>query len=114
MLLFNRSELYTLVWDKPLKKIAESYRVDPTRLANMCDEYDIPRPLPGHWQKIEYGKPVERPALADDRFRLDEPVVVVRATARPPIVRKRRHRNESRFAAVRTEPTSPENKGMES
>lgn len=82
MLQINRSELYTLVWDKPLKRIAESYGVDAIRLANACDEFDIPRPLPGYWQKIEYGKPVEQPALENHRFRPDEPVTVVRAPAR--------------------------------
>lgn len=71
-----------------MNRIAAAYAVDAIRLANTCDEYDIPRPPLGYWQKLQYGKPVERPTLGNGRFPMSESVVVYtgrasRQTIRP-------------------------------
>lgn len=65
-----------------MKRIAAVYAVDAIRLANTCDQYDIPRPPPGYWQKLQYGKLVEKPALGNVSFPADEIVVV--STRLPP------------------------------
>lgn len=76
MLRLSRSELYELVWENPLNRIAAAYRVDAIGLAKTCDEYDVPRPPPGYWQKLEYGKPVQQPPLDSGDFAFDEVVIV--------------------------------------
>lgn len=65
MVTFTRSQLYELLWSKPIKAIAAEYDVNPVRLAIICDEQNIARPPVGYWQKIEHGKLVEKPQLED-------------------------------------------------
>lgn len=78
MLSLSRLALYGLVWSTPLNKLADMYHVDAIRLANVCDEFDIPRPSAGHWQKLVRGKAVKQPTLGNDRFATDATVVVPR------------------------------------
>ncbi len=69
---FTRAELYELVWSRPLKLIAEAHGLDAIRLARACDEYEIARPLAGHWQKLEHGKTVVKPPLTNGKFEPDD------------------------------------------
>ncbi|WP_412065944.1 hypothetical protein [Rhizobium sp. SYY.PMSO] len=70
----TRLELYNLVWSHPLKSLAGKFGVRPVQLGKTCDAYDIPRPPAGYWQKLEYGKPVDRPPLTTSLFLALEPV----------------------------------------
>jgi hypothetical protein len=78
MMAFTRKELYDLVWSKPIKTIAADFGLEPVHFANVCDEYDIPRPSAGYWQKLQFGKPVEQPDLDTKLSELIEPVHVRR------------------------------------
>ncbi|HEY0121279.1 MAG TPA: hypothetical protein VGC14_05880 [Rhizobium sp.] len=76
MLMLDRLALYELVWTRPLRDIAQRHDLNPVRLAGMCDEYDVPRPPAGYWQKRQYGKTVEKPPLECRHFSFKEIVIV--------------------------------------
>ena len=54
----TRQELYNLVWSKPMSKLALEYNLSDNGLRKICKKYEIPLPLLGHWQKIQYNKKV--------------------------------------------------------
>lgn len=54
----TREELHTLVWQKPMIRLAEEFGVSGNGLAKICDRLDVPYPPRGYWAKKEAGKPV--------------------------------------------------------
>jgi hypothetical protein len=54
----TREELYQMVWDKPMIRLAEEFGITGNGLAKVCDRLDVPYPPRGHWAKKEAGKPV--------------------------------------------------------
>lgn len=59
----TRKGLYDLIWQKPVKFIAEQYQLKPHEVKNICLKNEIPMPKSGHWSKIKHGKKVVRPSL---------------------------------------------------
>lgn len=49
----KRNELYEIVWNKPMVKIAEEYGVSDKAIAKICEKLNIPVPGVGYWRKIE-------------------------------------------------------------
>lgn len=78
MLKMSRAKLYDLVWSKPLTDVARAFGVRDLHVARACDRYDIARPRAGHWQKLAYGKSVERPPLDNTAFQPDQTVIIDR------------------------------------
>lgn len=75
----TRKELYDLVWTEPLSKLAKKYKISDNGLRKICKRMNIPIPAMGHWQKIQYGKPVIVTKLpkkyeGKDEITLDEKV----------------------------------------
>jgi len=56
----KRIELYNLLWEKPLKEVAEEIELPINTLKKICKDYVIPLPKKGHWTKIAFGKKVEK------------------------------------------------------
>jgi hypothetical protein len=54
----TRQELYNLVWSKPMSRLALEYNISDNGLRKICKKFEIPLPLLGHWQKIQYNKKV--------------------------------------------------------
>ncbi|WP_420131713.1 hypothetical protein [Rhodopseudomonas sp.] len=54
----SREELFKLVWQKPLIRLAEEFGISGNGLAKICDRMDVPYPPRGYWAKKEAGKPV--------------------------------------------------------
>jgi len=54
----TREELYKMVWDKPMIRLAEEFGITGNGLAKVCDRLDVPYPPRGHWAKKQAGKPV--------------------------------------------------------
>ncbi|WP_316201288.1 MULTISPECIES: hypothetical protein [unclassified Bradyrhizobium] len=54
----TREELYRMVWQKPLSRLAGEFGISGGRLASICKRLDVPYPPPGYWAKKEAGKPV--------------------------------------------------------
>lgn len=62
----TRQELYDLVWSKPMSKLALEYNLSDNGLRKICKKHEIPLPLLGHWQKIQYNKEVKVIPLPKD------------------------------------------------
>lgn len=54
----TRTELHELVWQQPMKKLAEKYGISGAKLSTICDEQGIPRPPQGYWTLMEMGREV--------------------------------------------------------
>lgn len=61
----SRKELYDLVWLKPLVQLAKEFGLSDNGLRKICKKYDIPLPKMGHWQKVQFGKKVEKEKLGN-------------------------------------------------
>ena len=54
----TREELYQMVWQKPLSRLAGEFGISGGGLASICKRLNVPYPPPGYWAKKEAGKPV--------------------------------------------------------
>ena len=59
----TRKELYELVWENPMSKLAKKYNLSDNGLRKVCNRLDIPLPKNGYWQKIQYNKKVTKEKL---------------------------------------------------
>ena len=75
-LILSRRRLFELVWAKPMTKLAPTLGLSPNHLASACDRHDIPRPEPGHWQKLAYGKKLRTAELPQEHFGADSLVIL--------------------------------------
>jgi hypothetical protein len=75
-LILSRRRLFDLVWAKPMRQLAREFGVPSKYLAEMCDRHDIPRPKPGHWQKLAYGKKLQMAELPQEHFGVDSLAVI--------------------------------------
>src|SRR5579864_4607131 len=70
--IWNREELYSEVWEKPLVKVAAKYGISAVMVGKVCQKLQIPLPGRGYWVKKEFGKPVRQLPLPQVK---DLPVV---------------------------------------
>ena len=63
--MISREELYALVWEKPMTKVAAQFGVSNSYLARVCGYLNVPRPDRGYWTKMEVGKAPQRPPLPE-------------------------------------------------
>jgi hypothetical protein len=63
--MWNRQELYEIVWQFPLRKLAAEYDISDVGLAKVCRKLEIPLPGVGHWTKIACGHVIARPPLPE-------------------------------------------------
>ena len=59
----SREELYDLVWQAPMTRLASQFGLSDVGLKKVCRKHDIPTPPQGYWSKRSFGKPVTRAAL---------------------------------------------------
>jgi len=59
----NREDLYALVWQTPLSRLAKRFGLSDVGLRKICRRHDIPTPPLGYWAKRMHGKPVNQPPL---------------------------------------------------
>jgi len=52
---YDRDELYQMVWEQPLIKVAHEYGVSAVALGKACRRLSVPVPGRGHWAKLAYG-----------------------------------------------------------
>lgn len=79
--LLSRTELHALVWAEPLRHLARRFGVSDQCLAKLCDRFDIPRPRPGHWNKVAAGKEIAMPALPPAKAGMDETIEITPQSA---------------------------------
>ena len=86
-----RSELYRLVWSKPVTDVAAEFVISDVALAKRCRALNIPLPWRGYWAKVQAGQTPRRtplPAFRDPRAtsRRAQPARGARpARERPPV-----------------------------
>ena len=59
----TREQLYDLVWTTPLSTLSRKYAFSDNGIRKICKKMDIPLPPVGYWQKLQYGKKVNKPKL---------------------------------------------------
>lgn len=59
--LLTRKELYDLLWNTPLNKIATDYNLTIQQIKDSCHANNIPLPQVGYWSKLKYNK---QPSIA--------------------------------------------------
>jgi polyhydroxyalkanoate synthesis regulator phasin len=52
----KRTELYELVWSKPMTKLGAELGISDVGLAKACRRHAVPVPARGHWAKLQAGK----------------------------------------------------------
>ncbi len=62
-LIMSHQNLYSLIWEKPLKHLSKELEIDSKRLKQKCLDYLIPLPEVGHWVKLSFGKEVDKKPL---------------------------------------------------
>lgn len=60
----TREELYNLVWEKPLTKLAPQYGLSDNGLRKICLRHKIPLPKAGYWAKLLHGGKSNKPSLS--------------------------------------------------
>jgi hypothetical protein len=61
--IYTRQELYDLVWNQSLTKLAPKFHIEPHGLKEICVENEIPLPTRGYWSKVRFNKKVVKPTL---------------------------------------------------
>jgi hypothetical protein len=61
--IIERRELYDVVWQRPMSKVAVEFGVSGNGLAKLCRREGIPVPERGYWAKVAHGKRVKKPSL---------------------------------------------------
>jgi hypothetical protein len=79
----KRSELYRLVWQVPMGRLAKRYGLSDVGLAKICHKHNIPSPPRGYWAKKYHGQKPRRITLpkseSDDEIEMHDPNAVVEA-----------------------------------
>src|SRR4051812_49414915 len=52
---YTRSDVYDLVWSKPVDSLEDVFGMTGRAIAKRCDRFNIPVPIRGHWQKVAAG-----------------------------------------------------------
>lgn len=58
-----RSQLYDLVWSKPVTEVAKELGISDVALAKRCRNLNIPLPPRGYWARVAAGQSPKRPRL---------------------------------------------------
>lgn len=103
----TREEIYQLVWSTPLNKLGSEFGISGQTLANICRRFDIPVPPVGYWQKLAFGKAVERPALPTEKADGGLIVSLGSKVPRPPLAERPVEVREVKPAAVENSQTAP-------
>jgi hypothetical protein len=78
----TREELYALVWQAPMQRLADQYGITGRGLAKICERADVPYPPRGYWAKRVAGKRVHKIPLAADSQSANQVII----TPTPPRV----------------------------
>lgn len=59
----TRQELYNLVWSFPMTTLSKKYAISDVGLRKICIRMNILMPQAGHWQKLKFGKKINKKTL---------------------------------------------------
>lgn len=73
----TRKELYDMVWERPVIKVAAEFDVSDVAIHKICRKHNVPVPPRGYWAKLAAGKTVHRTPLPKEvKERLDHIEIV--------------------------------------
>ena len=61
---FTREELFSLVWEQPVRQLAEELGVSDVAISKRCKLLQVPIPPRGYWAKTTGGMGVKSPNSA--------------------------------------------------
>ncbi|PYF00948.1 hypothetical protein C8J35_101770 [Rhizobium sp. PP-F2F-G38] len=64
----TREELYRVVWQQPMLRVAKSYGVSGSYMCRVCTSLNVPRPPRGYWAKKAANQLVEVPPLPKETY----------------------------------------------
>jgi len=64
---YTRQQLYDLVWESPIRTLAQNLQISDVGLARICRRLAIPLPGRGYWNKLAAGQTPRRTSMADVR-----------------------------------------------
>ncbi len=102
----ERTELYDMVWSRPMTAVAKELGVSGVAVAKWCERLEVPRPGRGYWRRVATGARIRRPSLPPPAW--DTPSSVT--LARPRKVKTPEPAEESdllRDALARLPPSIP-------
>lgn len=73
----TRQELYELVWQTPISKLAKEFGLSDRGLAKLCERNEIPLPPRGHWAKKAAGRPSPQTPLPQASNKLYSEKIVI-------------------------------------
>ena len=73
----KRTQLYELVWSKPMTHLAKEFGLSDVGLRKICVKHNIPTPGLGYWAKLAHGKPVRQTPLTPSGGNVDENVRII-------------------------------------
>ena len=62
----KKSELFDLIWQKPMSVLAPELGMSANGLAKVCDRLNIPRPPKGYWRSEAVSRDVSKPEALSD------------------------------------------------
>jgi hypothetical protein len=74
----TRDELYALVWDRPVTKVAADFGISDVALRKICKKHDIPTPPIGYWARLSHGKQTTKIPLPTQKTGTSISIVVNR------------------------------------
>lgn len=77
-----REELYALVWDRPMTRLAKEFGLSDVALHKICRKHEIPTPPLGYWAKKAHGKPVTNTPLPKARGANSQYHIIIRGRRR--------------------------------
>jgi hypothetical protein len=89
----TRQDLYDLVWSMPVSQISPRFELSDNGFANMCEEWEIPRPPRGYWAKLRNGRRVYKARLKP--IEEGNPVLFTRMLSPEEVVKKDRPPTET-------------------
>lgn len=81
----TREELYRMVWQQPLSRLAIDFGISGGSLASTCKRLNVPYPPPGYWAKKEAGKQVTTLDLDPRKDGIPEAVEIHPDAPRPAV-----------------------------
>ena len=51
----TREELYQMIWEEPVTKIAKAYGISNNAIRKKCKKMNVPLPPLGYWSKVQHG-----------------------------------------------------------
>jgi len=64
-LTLSRQALFTKVWEKPIKQLANELDLSHGSITSACETLNIPKPESGYWSKVKYNSVADRPSLPE-------------------------------------------------